>query len=151
MDSGMECTLSKFTDDTKLRGAVNMLEGMDAIQRDLDRLERWAHVNPMKFSKAKYKVLHVVLSTTTGWVENGLTAALRRRTWGVGGCEGQHEAAVCAHSPESNHILGCIKRNVTSRLREVILPIYSALMRPHLEYCIQLWGPQHKKDMELLE
>ena len=59
MHTGTECTLSKFADGTKLSGAVHIIEGKDAIQRDLHRLERWAHANLMKFNRAKYKVLHL--------------------------------------------------------------------------------------------
>jgi len=53
MDSGIECTLSKFANDTKLCGAA------DTLERDLDRLQRWACANLMKFNKAKCKVLHL--------------------------------------------------------------------------------------------
>ncbi|PKU47383.1 hypothetical protein llap_2285 [Limosa lapponica baueri] len=59
MDVGTKCTLSRFANDTKPCEAVNMLEGRDAIQRDLDRLERYAFANLMKFNKAKCRVLHV--------------------------------------------------------------------------------------------
>lgn len=58
-NSGIECTLLHFADDTKLCGAVDTLEGRDIIQRDLDRLERWDHAKLMKFNKAKCNELNL--------------------------------------------------------------------------------------------
>jgi len=58
-DSGFECTLSKFTDDTNLSGVADSLEEQDATQRELGKLEDWAHANLMKFSMTTCKVLHL--------------------------------------------------------------------------------------------
>jgi len=156
MDSGTECTLSKFADDTKLCGVVHMLEGRDAIQRDVDRPERWAHANLMRFNKAKCKVLH--LGWGNPWYQymlgdEGIERSPDEKDLGVLDDKKLNMSWHCVLTVQkANRSLGCNKRNVACRSREGgDSPLCSALVRPHLESCAQLWSPQHRKDMELLE
>ena len=98
-DDGIECTLSKPTDDTKLSGAVNTLEGREAIQRDMDRLGKWAHEILMRFNKAKCRVLH--WGQGSPWYLYKLEEDLKSSPVGEGfGSPGGHEPTVCACSPE---------------------------------------------------
>jgi len=134
MDSGTGCTLSKFVDDTKMCGAVDTLEGMDAIQRDLDR---WAHVNLMKFNKAKCRVLHLGQGNP-GYKHRlgneGIESSPEEEDLGVLVCKKLNMTQQCTLiAQKANCIPGCIKSSMASRAREGFLPLSSALVRPNLE------------------
>ena len=112
-------------------------------------------MNLMRFNKAKCKVLHLGQGNPCYQYrlrDEGIESSPAKKDSGVLVDEKLDMSYQCELTAQkANCIFGCIKNSMASRSREVILPLYSVLLRPHLESCVQLWSPQHKKDMELLE
>lgn len=130
VDSGIEYTLSKFADKTKVCDAADTPEAWDAIHSDLDNFKEWVNGNLMRCKTTKWKVLH--LDCSNPWYEHRLDDELiESQEWlgshdlGVGGWEAGYKPPICSCSPERQLNPCCIKRRIARRSRGVVLPLPS--------------------------
>ncbi|PKU39623.1 rna-directed dna polymerase from mobile element jockey-like [Limosa lapponica baueri] len=112
LDKDIECIISKFADDTKLSWSVDLHEDREALQKDFDRLDRWANINGMSFSKAKYQVLHLGHNNPMHWYRLGevqLESCLVEKDLGVLVDKWLNMSRHCAQvAKKANGILGLI-------------------------------------------
>ena len=155
LDDSITSNVLKFADDTKLFRKVNTDGDKQHLQNDLDRLVKWSEKWQMLFNFRKCKCLHTghrnlnvnyrmgdtVLGTTVKEKDLGVTISADMKV--------SEQCGIAAS--KGNQILGLIRRNITYKGKKLIIPLYKAIVRPHLEYCIQAWRPYRKKDIDTLE
>uniref|UniRef100_A0A8C3FKP1 Reverse transcriptase domain-containing protein n=1 Tax=Chrysemys picta bellii TaxID=8478 RepID=A0A8C3FKP1_CHRPI len=147
--------LIKFADDTKLGGIANTEKDWDIIQEDLDDLVNWSNSNRMKFNSEKCKVMHLGINNKNFGYKLGihqLEVTEEEKDLGVLVDHRMTMSRQCDMAvKKANAVLGGIRRGTSSKDKEVLVPLYKALVRPHLEYCVQFWSPMFKKDEFKLE
>jgi len=118
--------------------AVHSLEGQEALQRDLDRVEHWTMINGMKSNKSKCRILHLGWSNTRHKYKLWLDSSPAQRDLGVlVGSRVNRSQQPALAVRKTNPVVGCIKHGTTRWSKQVIIQLSSVLVRPHLEYCVQ--------------
>lgn len=155
LDDDMLSKVLKFADDTKIYGDATDVEGRDKIQHDLDVAMTWSEQWLMQYNVDKCKTLHAGYNNTEHKYKMGgieLTSVEEERDLGVVVCKSLSVSRQCAEAAKSaNRALGQIRRTITNKSKDIVVPLYRSLVRPRLEYCIQAWRPYLKKDITLLE
>ena len=155
LEDDISSKVLKFVDDTKVFRKVTNDTDKQSLQDDLDKLVKWSEKWQMLFNFGKCKCIHIghgnmdeeykmgdaVLVRTTQEKDLGVTFSANMKV--------SEQCEIAAS--KGNQILGLIRRTIMYKEKQLIVPLYKAIVRPHLEYCIQAWTPYHKKDIDKLE
>ena len=155
LEEGVTGNILKFADDTKLFRKVKDIGDKQKLQDDIDKLVKWSEKWQMLFNFGKCKCLHTGSGNTGVNYEMGgtiLTKTVKEKDLGVTMNANMKVSEQCRiAASKGNQVLGMIRRNITYKEKSLIIPLYKAIVRPHLEYCIQAWNPYLRKDVDMLE
>ena len=148
-------SILKFADDTKLFRKNKEIGDKKDLQDDIDKLVKWYEKLQMLFNFGKCKCLHTRPGNTGMNYEMGgtiLSKTMKETDLGVTMNANKKVSEQCRiAASKSNQVLGMIRRNITYKEKSAIVPLYKAIVRHHLTYCIQAWNPHLRKDIDMLE
>ena len=152
--------VSKFADDTKYGRIIRNDDDRRAMQRDIDKLNKWTETWQMDFNYKKCKIMHFGSTNPKycycmgGYAPAGtvLEVVTEEKDIGVIVSDSLKPSAQCAKAvKKANSILGQMSRTVHYRDKDVWINLYKTYVRQHLESSVQAWSPWYVKDIELLE
>ena len=155
LEEGVTCKIFKFADDTQLFTKTKEIGDKQNLQDDIDKLVKWSEKWQMLFNFGKCKCLHIGpgnASMNYEMVGTILSITVKEKDLGVTMNANMKVSEQCRiAASKGNQVLGMIRRNITYKDKSLIVPLYKAIVRPHLEYCIQAWSPYLRKDIDMLE
>ena len=155
IDEGVTGIISKFADDTKIANTVVSSEQKKEMQNNLDKLSEWGQRWQMSFNENKCKVMHIgYRNDKTIYFLNGtqLKSVDSEVDLGVTISNNLKPSQQCSEViKKANKIIGLIGRSFEYKSKNTILTLYTSLVRPLLEYCVQAWCPYYQKDIDKLE
>ena len=151
LEEGVTGNILKFADDTKLSTKSKKIGDKKNVQDDIDKLVKLAEKWQMLFNFGKCKCLHTGPGNTSMNYEMGGTifsTTVKEKDLGVTMNANMKVSEQCRiAASKGNQVLGMIRRNITYKDKSLIVPLYKAIVRPHLEYCIQAWSQYLRKEM----
>ena len=151
MKDDISSKVLKFADDTKVFRKVTNDTDKQSLQYDLDKLVKWSEKWQWLYNFGKCKCIHIGHGNMDKEYKMG-DAVLGRTTQEKDlGVAFSADMKVSEQCGTAKQILGLIRRPIMYKEKQLILPLYKAIVGPHLEYCIQAWKPYHKKDIDKLE
>lgn len=153
--NNLESPSSLFADDAKIYRTIKTQEDTEALQRDMDRVKDWSRKWLLTFNIEKCKVMHFGYGNPRNDYKLGESdlekSALEKDLGVYVSADLKSSAHVAKVAAKANSRLGIIKRNFEYLDREIMLPLYKALVRPILDYASQCWSPYLIKDTKMLE
>ena len=155
LKEGILSKLSIFADDTKIMHIVDTEEEIKELEEDLRKLQKWSEMNDMKFNTDKCSVMHCGINNLKtqykryGKILRETNSEKDLRV--IVDKDMKFKSQVAAQTKKANNTLGMIKRNFECVNQEIFQILYSTLVRPNLEYAVQVWNPYQKGEKEKVE
>jgi hypothetical protein len=150
--------IKMFADDTKIWAAIRDRDESESLQKDLDRLVEWSNKWLLRFNPQKCKIMHIGHNLETSYSieqegqKNTLEKTMEERDLGIYATANMKVSAQCSKAAaKAMSVLGMIRRHFKHIDKEEFRILYKSFVRPHLEYCVQVWSPYLKKDIHCLE